>query len=91
MFAHCADVFFKRGIARPESGEVSSLSCEPFAGGDLVISLFEVPYSDRAVAAFIEREHEFKFVAVQPLTLDGGPTGRQAVRFDDDCIAVYMI
>lgn len=42
VFAHTADVFFARGIARPETGEISSLSCEPCEGAQLVVALFEV-------------------------------------------------
>lgn len=34
--------------------------------GSLVVSLFEVPYNAENVAAFIAREHEFRFLAVQP-------------------------
>ncbi len=59
--------------------EVSSLSCEPWSEGELVVSLFEVPASKASIAAFIEREHEFRFLAVHPTTLDGQPTGRVAV------------
>lgn len=79
VFAHTADVFFNRGIARPETGEISSLSCEPCPGGDLVVALFEVPFNPEAVSAFIAREHEFRFVAVRPLTLDGSQRDRMAV------------
>lgn len=56
---------------RPATGEISSLSCEPCPGHEVVVSLFEVEYSAAAVTAFIEREHEFRFVAVTPFTLDG--------------------
>lgn len=35
--------------------------------------LFEVPATPASVAAFTEREHEFRFVAVQPLS----PTGEK--------------
>ncbi|KAI8472730.1 MAG: hypothetical protein J3K34DRAFT_412916 [Monoraphidium minutum] len=79
VFAHTADVFFARGIARPETGEISSLSCEPAAGADIVVALFEVPFSPDAVRAFIAREHEFRFVAVQPESLDGGKQEQLAV------------
>ena len=83
VFRHAAPVFFERGVARPETKEVSSLSCEPVGGGgdgqdlEIVVALFEVPFSPAAVAAFIEREHEFKFVAVRPLALaaPGGDSG----------------
>jgi hypothetical protein len=61
-------------------GEISSLSCEPHSGSELVVSLFEVPYSAGSVAAFIAREHEFRFLAVQPYDLTGQmPTERLAV------------
>jgi hypothetical protein len=29
VFAHTADVFWRRSIARPGTGEIASLSCEP--------------------------------------------------------------
>jgi hypothetical protein len=51
-------------------GEIASLSLERSPGSSLIVSLFEVPYSQAAVDAFIAREHEFKFVAVRPYTLD---------------------
>lgn len=63
--------------------EISSLSCEPCPGSELVVSLFEVPYSPSSVAAFIAREHEFKFLAVQPYDLEGQTqTDRLAVGAD---------
>ncbi|KAF6259418.1 hypothetical protein COO60DRAFT_1008858 [Scenedesmus sp. NREL 46B-D3] len=71
VFAHTADIFFARGIAKPATGEISSLSCEPHAGSELVVSLFEVPFNTASIAAFIAREHEFRLLAVQPYTLDG--------------------
>ena len=46
-------------------GEIGSLSCElAHPSSELVVSLFEVPFTPAAVAAFIEREHEFSFRAV---------------------------
>jgi hypothetical protein len=47
VFAHTADVFFARGIARPATGEISSLSCEPCTGAEIVVALFEVRPSAR--------------------------------------------
>ena len=35
-----------RGVANPTTGEVSSLSCEPCSGGELIVAVFEVPGSD---------------------------------------------
>jgi len=79
VFAHTADIFFVRGIAKVETGEIASLSCEPCESEELVISLFEVEHTPDSVNAFIAREHEFKFCIVEPLTLDGLPTGLKAV------------
>eukprot|EP00877_Chromochloris_zofingiensis_P014569 jgi/Chrzof1/9366/Cz04g00060.t1 len=79
VFAHTADIFWARGIAKADTKEMSSLSCEPYAGHEVVVSLFEVPYNPEAVAAFINREHEFRLVAVRPTTLEGTPLDRLAV------------
>ncbi|KAJ9472546.1 hypothetical protein DIPPA_06940 [Diplonema papillatum] len=69
VFAHCAAVFFERGIARAETGEISSLSVEPCDGAaDLVCTLFSIP--DDELPAFYEREMEFRISEVTPLTLD---------------------
>lgn len=87
VFAHTADIFYKRGIANLATREVASLSCEPSEGSELVVALFEVPASPEAVSAFIEREHEFRFTAVAAYDLAGQPTGRTAVlctRFSDE-------
>lgn len=70
-----------RGIANPATKEMSSLSVEPAAeSADLVVSLFEIEKTPEAVAAWIEREHEFRFIAVQPYALDGTPEAQLAVR-----------
>ena len=79
IFTHTADIFFKRGIARPDTREIASLSCEPCPDADLVISLFEVPHTVESVSAFITREHEFRFCAVDPLTMDWKPEVNKAV------------
>ena len=57
VFAHTAAVFFQRGIARPETGEISSLSCEPLAGAEIVVSVFEVPFTPSAVQASSTQQH----------------------------------
>lgn len=46
VFAHCADIFYARGIAKPDTGEVSSLSVEPCEGQELVVAVFEVQGND---------------------------------------------
>jgi hypothetical protein len=49
IFAHTASVFFQRGIARPDSGEISSLSCESQPGEEIVVSVFDVPGHPTAI------------------------------------------
>jgi hypothetical protein len=53
---------------------------EPCPGATVVVTLFEVECTPESVAQFIEREHEFKFMAVTARTLQGTATGRNAVR-----------
>ncbi|KAG6758796.1 hypothetical protein POTOM_035257 [Populus tomentosa] len=69
VFAHVAPIFFERGIAKPETKEISSLSVEPCEGESLVVTVFEIEKSE--IPAFMERELEFRFLAVVPETLDG--------------------
>lgn len=49
IFAHTASVFFQRGIARADTREISSLSCEEHNGDDIVVSVFEVPGTASAI------------------------------------------
>ncbi|XP_073134231.1 uncharacterized protein [Henckelia pumila] len=69
VFAHAAPIFFERGIALPETKEISSLSAEPCEAESLVITIFEIQRTE--VPSFIEREHEFRFLAVTPETFNG--------------------
>lgn len=69
VFAHVAPIFFERGIAVPETKEISSLSVEPCDGESLIITIFEITRSE--IPSFIEREHEFRFLAVVPETING--------------------
>ena len=72
MFAHTTSVFHARGVARGR--EAASLSIEESGEPSrplLVVALFEVPYSEEAMAALLEREHEFRLVAVRPLCRSG--------------------
>ncbi|KAJ8465670.1 hypothetical protein OPV22_028222 [Ensete ventricosum] len=85
VFAHVAPIFFERGIANEETGEVSSLSVEPCEGEFLIVTVFEIKREE--VPAFIERENEFRFLAVVPEDLDGIPFIRPAVvcaRYSDE-------
>ncbi|XVF38776.1 hypothetical protein REPUB_Repub20aG0131000 [Reevesia pubescens] len=77
VFAHVAPIFFDRGIAKPETKEISSLSVEPYEGETLIVTVFEIKKSE--IPAFIERELEFRFLAVLPETLDGEPFANPAV------------
>ncbi|KAG6398622.1 hypothetical protein SASPL_140089 [Salvia splendens] len=49
--------------------EISSLSVEPCESETLIVTTFEIQKSE--IPAFIEREHEFRFLAVIPETLNG--------------------
>ncbi|KAL6571603.1 hypothetical protein OROHE_003246 [Orobanche hederae] len=69
VFAHVAPIFFERGIAKPETKEISSLSVEPCESETLVVTIFEIQRSE--IPSFIEREHEFRFLAVIPETFNG--------------------
>ncbi|XP_062150328.1 uncharacterized protein LOC133858890 [Alnus glutinosa] len=85
VFAHAAPIFFERGIAKPETKEISSLSVEPCEGETLVVTVFEIQKSE--IPAFVKRELEFRFLAVLPETLDGRPFDNRAVlcaRYSDE-------
>ncbi|KAJ4900100.1 hypothetical protein Rs2_14051 [Raphanus sativus] len=85
VFAHAAPIFFERGIANLETKEFSSLSVEPCEGESLVVSVFEINQSE--IPAFIQRELEFRFLAVVPETLQGKPFTHSAVlcgRYSDE-------
>ncbi|CAA0817533.1 Unknown protein [Striga hermonthica] len=62
VFAHVSPAFFRLGIAKPETKEISSLSLEPCEGESVVVTTFQILRSD--IPAFIETEHEFRFLAV---------------------------
>ncbi|KAL1184228.1 hypothetical protein E1A91_A01G030400v1 [Gossypium mustelinum] len=76
VFAHAAPIFFDRGIAKPETKEISSLSVEPCEGETLIVTVFEIQKSE--IPAFMERELEFRFLAVLPETLDREPFANPA-------------
>ncbi|GAA0164337.1 hypothetical protein LIER_19999 [Lithospermum erythrorhizon] len=69
IFAHAAPIFFERGIAKIETKEISSLSVEPCESETIIVTIFEIQRSE--IPSFIEREHEFRFLAVVPETLNG--------------------
>ncbi|CAM6126735.1 unnamed protein product [Calypogeia fissa] len=77
VFAHVAPVFLERGIANVATKEISSLSVEPCPGESVVVTVFEISISE--VPAFIEREHEFRFLAVTLFSLQGEALSSKAV------------
>ncbi|KAL6519800.1 hypothetical protein OROMI_032694 [Orobanche minor] len=70
VFAHVSPIFFDLGIAKPETKEISRLSLEPCEGEEsLVVTTFQILRSE--IQSFIQREHEFRFLAVTLETLNG--------------------
>ncbi|KAG6575087.1 hypothetical protein SDJN02_23825 [Cucurbita argyrosperma subsp. argyrosperma] len=77
VFGNVAPIFFERGIAKPETKEISSLCAEPCEGETITVTVFEIKKSE--IPAFIQREIEFRFLAVLPETLDGKLYDKPAV------------
>ncbi|BBG93145.1 hypothetical protein Prudu_001067 [Prunus dulcis] len=46
VYAHMAPIFFERGIAKPETKEIASLSVEPCEGESLIVTVFEITKSE---------------------------------------------
>eukprot|EP00246_Nothoceros_aenigmaticus_P015113 TRINITY_DN6129_c0_g1_i1.p1 TRINITY_DN6129_c0_g1~~TRINITY_DN6129_c0_g1_i1.p1 ORF type:complete len:225 (+),score=11.37 TRINITY_DN6129_c0_g1_i1:58-732(+) len=83
IFAHTTPLFIERGIANMDTKEVSSLSVEPSAGEFLIVTVFEISIDE--APAFIEREHEFRFIVVVPQYPDGPPSTKPAVSHVMSC------
>ena len=58
---------------------MASLSVEPCAGAETLVTLFSVPGTGEDAEAFVQREHEFRFLNVTPTEADGSPCAQQAV------------
>ncbi|MCO5574623.1 hypothetical protein L7F22_028412 [Adiantum nelumboides] len=85
IFGHTAPIFFERGIANLETKEISSLSVEPCHGESILITVFEIYLSE--IPAFMEREHEFRFLMVFPEYQDKALASQPAVvcaRYSDE-------
>ena len=78
-FAHTTPVFLQRGIANLETREMGSLSCEAAVGAEIVVCLFDVNLDEAFVNAWVEREHEYQFVAAPVFTLGGQPLPEPAL------------
>uniref|UniRef100_A0A7S0RCX3 Gamma-glutamylcyclotransferase n=1 Tax=Pyramimonas obovata TaxID=1411642 RepID=A0A7S0RCX3_9CHLO len=77
VFAHCAPIFFERGIARLDTREMSSLSTEKCEGASFIATMFEIPMED--YPALEQREAEFILAPVFAETLDGTPLSSAAI------------
>lgn len=85
VFAHCAPIFFERGIARLDTREMSSLSTEKCAEASFIATLFEIPEAE--FPALEQREAEFILGPVVPLDMDGNTLPYSAIlciRSDDE-------
>ena len=65
VFAHSAAVFHERGIARTDTNEVGSLSCEEHEGQDLLMTVFEVPATEQTFQVLTERLHPIPICRLQ--------------------------
>ena len=78
IFCHPAPIFYKRGIAKMETKEMSSLSAEKLdkvayeadpelQSQTIKVTTFEIPKHE--IPAFIEREEEFDFSIVEVIDI----------------------
>ena len=78
IFAHAGPFFLECGIADVATRELASLSVEEGSSQDsIVVSLFDIHVDD--IPAFIAREEEYRFMAVEPEEMDGSPCKRSHV------------
>lgn len=85
VYAIVGALFYERGIANHGTGEISGLTVEPCDGENLIVTVFEIKRED--VPSFIEREKEYRFLAVNVENLEGKQFSSPAVvcsRFTDD-------
>ncbi|KAG4932100.1 hypothetical protein JHK87_046102 [Glycine soja] len=61
----------------PSSPEIAGLSVEPCDGEIVVVAVFKIKKTE--IPAFIDREREYRFLAVVPESLDGKPFTNPAV------------
>ncbi|XLS89719.1 hypothetical protein HN51_065727 [Arachis hypogaea] len=57
--------------------EVAALSVEPCESETIIVTVFEIKKTE--IPAYIEREREYRFLAVFPESLDGEPFTNPAV------------
>ena len=84
IFCHPAPIFYKRGIAKMETKEMSSLSAEKLdkvayeadpelQSQTIKVTTFEIPKHE--IPAFIEREEEFDFSIVEVIDIEKNKDG----------------
>lgn len=64
MFAHTCTIFFERGIARPETNEISSLSCEEAPDESIIITLFEVEATPAAIKVRTAHDYYLTYTTI---------------------------
>ncbi|KAG5144040.1 hypothetical protein AAZX31_07G226700 [Glycine max] len=77
LFNSVGRIFFTHRVANIKTQEIAGLSVEPCDGEFVVVAVFEIKNTE--IPAFIEREREYRFLAVVPETLDGKPFINPAV------------
>ncbi|TKY54181.1 hypothetical protein E2542_SST18587 [Spatholobus suberectus] len=77
VFTAVGDLFFTHRVANINTEEIAGLSTEPCAGEIIDVAVFEINKTE--IPAFIQREREYRFLAVVPESLDGKPFTNPAV------------
>ncbi|KAJ1395326.1 hypothetical protein SESBI_33479 [Sesbania bispinosa] len=77
LFTVVGGFFFTHGIANAKTEEIAALSAEPCEGETIIVTVFDIKKTE--IPAFIEREREYRFLAVVPESLDGKPFTNPAV------------
>ncbi|RDX94674.1 hypothetical protein CR513_22915, partial [Mucuna pruriens] len=71
LFTVTGGFFFAHHVANIKTQEIAALSVEPCEGEIIAVAVFEIKKTE--IPAFIEREREYRFLAVVPESLDAKP------------------
>ncbi|KAK7387936.1 hypothetical protein VNO78_22735 [Psophocarpus tetragonolobus] len=77
LFTVTGGFFFTHRVANINTQEIAALSVEPCEDEIILVAVFEIKKTE--IPAFIEREREYRFLAVVPESLDGKPFSNPAV------------
>ncbi|XP_061349205.1 uncharacterized protein LOC133294534 isoform X3 [Gastrolobium bilobum] len=77
VFTAVGGFFFTHAVANIKTEEIAGLSVEPCEGETILVTVFEIKKTE--IPAFIEREREYRFLAVIPESLDGKSFANPAV------------